>query len=61
MNWFRIHSPDGLDFTWGGDAKISADVTELLTPDGAKLLEVPSDWVRPIGTDESAILNRGGL
>jgi hypothetical protein len=59
MKWFKIHSPEGLDFTWGGDAKVADSVTELLNPDGTKLLEVPSEWVRPIGKDESEVLTRG--
>jgi len=59
MNWFKIHSPEGLDFTWGGEARVTDSVTELLTPDGTKLVEVPSEWVRPIGEDESEVLTRG--
>jgi len=59
MNWFKIHSPEGLDFTWGGEARVADGVTELLTPDGAKLLEVPSEWVRQINKEESEVLTRG--
>lgn len=53
MRWFKVNSPDGLSFTWGGDTHLREETTELLTPSGEKLLEVPSEWVYELGLLES--------